>query len=70
MKMPLDPAIIYTSPKGRTFRVSGIEKIPETSKWIGRVEKHHWIVTIRFLDDNNFGRLYFDHNDIHYKTTL
>lgn len=63
MKLPTDPNKTYTSPKGRDFRVSGVEMLPETEKWIGRVLKYHWRVTIVFLDDGKFEKLLYGYSD-------
>ncbi len=46
-----NPNITYTSGKGRDFRVSAIEKIKGTDKWIKGDLKFHWKVSIIFLDN-------------------
>tara|TARA_B100001146_G_C16171915_1_gene430487 strand:- start:88 stop:300 length:213 start_codon:yes stop_codon:yes gene_type:complete len=62
-----DPNTTYTSPQGRPYRVSGVEKVPNTEKWIGKNLKSHWIVIIKYLDDNTFAKLYHDYKDKIYK---
>jgi len=60
----LNPFLIQVSPNGREFKVVGIEKdLTVDSKWINETKKYHWIVTIKFLDNNQRVRLYFDYND-------
>jgi hypothetical protein len=63
MKIPTNPHQTYTSPKGRQFRVISVEKIPNTEKWIGRVEKWHWIATIKMLDNGEIKKIECDYND-------
>jgi len=67
MKIPLNPHITYTSPKGRNFRVIGIEKMHKTVRWIGRTKKYCWKITIKFLDDNTYADTYWNHNDKMFK---
>ena len=68
--MYTNPNITYTSEKGRPFRVSGIEKIPDTEKWINKTEKYHWEVLIIFTDElkPNKLKLKYDYNGKHYHT--
>ena len=63
MKIPLNPFEIYTSPKGRPFRLICVERIPDTEKWINRVEKSRWMSTIKMIDTNEFMELECDYND-------
>ena len=69
MKMPLNPHITYTSPRGREYRIISIEKVPETSKWIDRAEHWHWKITIKYLDTGELKELYYDWNDKLYRTS-
>lgn len=64
MTIPTNPHITYKSPKNRGYRVAGIEKIPETEKWINRVIKNKWIVDIVFLDNKERSKLIFNHLDV------
>lgn len=68
--MNTNPHTTYTSEKGRTYRVSGIEKIPDSEKWINQTEKHKWIVTIIFTDNQQprILKLLYNHNDKLYET--
>lgn len=60
----LDPYLVQKSPNGRDFQVLGIEKdLFFDSLWIDGKEKFHWIVTVKFLDDNQRVKLHFDHKD-------
>lgn len=64
----LDPYITQMSPNGRGFKVVGVEKdLSYDSQWIDGMEKFRWIVTIKFLDDNQRVRLHFDHKDYYVK---
>ena len=66
--IPTNPHITYQSPKGREYRSVYVEKIVETEKWINKVLKFHWIVTIKYIDNNEIKKLFYDHNDKLYKT--
>ena len=62
--MELNPHIIQTSPKGRPYRISKIEtdtQYPE--KWIGGVQKKCYLITIKFLDTNEFEEFKLDYNE-------
>lgn len=61
MKLPTDPSHIYTSPKGRQFRVVGVEKLPNSEKWIGQALHYKWTARIRFLDNGKHLDLFTDH---------
>lgn len=65
----LNPSIIQTSPRGKQFRVVGLGMdLTQPPKWINGMYKHHWIVTLKFLENNRFTKLYFDSNDKLIKT--
>lgn len=60
--MNLNPNITYTSPKGREYRVFKIQKVEGSEKWLNRVLKYHWDVTIIFTEgDSNI--LTYDYNN-------
>ncbi len=60
----LDPFLIQVSPNGREFKVVAIEKdLTMDPEWVNETLKFHWIVTIKFLDNNKRVRLYFDYKD-------
>lgn len=63
MKLPLDPFRTYTSPKGKPFRLICLEKIPNTEKWIDRVEKSRWMAMVKMIDTNELMELECDYND-------
>ena len=66
--MKKNPFEIYKSPLGREYRVYGIAKVENSEKWINRVLKYHWIVTIKYLDDKGgVVNLFYDYNDKLYK---
>ena len=55
---------IQTSPLGREFRLSSIQKdLQVPSKWLGGVECWCWIYRFRYLDTDGFFGFYFDYNN-------
>jgi hypothetical protein len=42
------------TPKGRPFRLSGLEKITDQFKIVEKVQRWNWIYTFKMLDDNSF----------------
>lgn len=55
---------IQTSPLGRDFRLSRIQKdLQVPSKWLGGVECWCWIYCFRYLDTDGFFAFYFDYNN-------
>jgi hypothetical protein len=55
---------IQTSPLGREFRLSSIQKdLQVSSKWLGGVECWCWIYRFRYLDTDGFFGFYFDFNN-------
>ena len=67
-----NPHTTYTSPAGRPFRVLGMERVPNTDKWIDKVLKWHWCVLIKFLDteESELLRLFYGYDDKIYKKDL
>jgi hypothetical protein len=60
----LDPFITQESPNKRKFSVIGVEKdLTVEPEWINQTVKYHWIVTVKFLDNNQRVKFYFDYND-------
>lgn len=60
-EIPTNPHKIYTSPKGRDYRVIGIEN--SNPKWFNRTKKYMWTIRIKFLDDGTCSDLHYGHND-------
>ena len=59
---------IQTSPNGRPFRLSGIDKV-NNDKWIGKELKSHWIYRFIFLDERGgFINFEFDYYDNYLKS--
>ena len=55
---------IQTSPLGREFRLSSIQKdLQFPSKWLGGMEVWNWIYRFRYLDTDGFFGFYFDYNN-------
>ena len=63
MKLPTNPHIEYTSPQGKQFRLMVLEKIPNTEKWINRVEKSKWKAIIKMIETNELMELECDYDD-------
>lgn len=62
--LKLDPSLIQLSPNNKEYKVIGLSKDQTKSpQWIGRTEKFHWIVTIRFVENQRLARFYFDYYD-------
>jgi len=62
--LKLDPFITQTSPNGKEYKVIAIEKdLTIAPKWIGRTEKYHWRVYIRFTETNKKAVFTFDYTD-------
>ena len=60
----LDPLIVQFSPNGREFRVIGIKMdLWHEPKWINGTEKFCWIVTVKFIDNDQRVELHFDYSD-------
>ncbi|SFG23949.1 hypothetical protein SAMN04488033_1455 [Salegentibacter agarivorans] len=70
--MRLNPHITQTSPERKKYRVVGVAKDPsEAPQWIGKTEKYHWIVTIKYLETNELIDLFFDcYDQCHEKRKL
>ena len=62
MKMPTNPHITYTSPKGRPFRVSAVSKVEDSEKWINGSYRYHTKVLIKFLDDDSWAKIIFGYS--------
>lgn len=61
MTLPTNPHTTYTSPKGRQYRLVGLEN--SDPKWIGREIRYLWTSRIKFLDDGSNADLFFGYND-------
>ena len=49
-KMNTNPFATYTSPNGLAYRVTGIEKVEGSERWINGILKYHWITSICFIE--------------------
>lgn len=47
---------------GRPFKNTAIERIPNTSKWIDRELKSHWLHIFKYLDDGSIFAIEIDYN--------
>jgi hypothetical protein len=62
VKLYLDDRI-QTSPLGRDFRLSSIQKdLQVPSKWLGGIECWCWIYRFRYLDTDGFFGFYFGYD--------
>jgi hypothetical protein len=63
VKLYLDDRI-QTSPLGREYRLSSIQKdLQVSSKWLGGVEVWNWIYKFRYLDNDHFFGFYFTYEN-------
>jgi hypothetical protein len=58
---------IRTSKLGREYQVLGICKVPDTTKWIDRIERSHYCERIKFLDNGETTHIYYDYQNKVYK---
>jgi len=63
MKLNLNPHIKQKSTTGRPFRLSGLDKIEESKKWVGGQHSWQYIANIKYLDDNTFANLKLDYDN-------
>lgn len=54
---------IQEGSKGRPFKLTAVEKVPNTLKWIGNEEKSHWLHIFKYIDDGSCFALELDHYD-------
>ena len=62
-KMNANPYETYKSPKGLDYRVTGIEKVEESERWINGVLKYHWITSICFIESDERISLEYDYSE-------
>ena len=58
---------IRTSKLGREYQVRGLTKVPDTNKWVNRMELNHWCERVKFLDNGEVLYLFYDHSNKLYK---
>ena len=63
MKLNLNPQIKQKSTTGRPFRLSGLDKIEESQKWVRGYPSWQYIANIKYLDDNTFVNLKLDYDN-------
>ena len=63
IKMNINPYETYKSPKGLDYRVTGVEKVEGSERWINGVLKYHWLVSICFLNSDKRLTLEYDYNE-------
>ena len=51
-KMNTNPYETYKSPKGLAYRVTGVEKVEGSERWIDGVLRYHWLISICFLNSD------------------
>ena len=62
-KMNINPYETYTSPNGLAYRVTGVEKVESSERWINGVLKYHWITSICFIESDERISLEYDYSD-------
>jgi len=62
-KMNTNPYETYKSPKGLAYRVTGVEKVEGSERWINGVLRYHWLVSICFLNSDKRLTLEYDYNE-------
>ena len=62
-KMNTNPYETYNSPKGLDYRVTGVEKVEGSERWINGVLRYHWLVSICFLNSDKRLTLEYDYNE-------
>ena len=62
-KMNTNPFATYTSPNGLAYRVTGIEKVESSERWINGVLKYHWITSICFIKSDERISLEYDYSE-------
>ncbi|WP_281681714.1 hypothetical protein [Zunongwangia profunda] len=66
--MRLNPHIIQKSANKGNYRVIKVAKdLSQAPQWVGKTEKFHWIITIKYIDSDLKVDLYFDYYDQCYK---
>jgi len=59
--IPTNPFKTYTSPKGLEYRVTGLEKLEDTIKFIGREPHWCWEVSIQYLESKKRVKITYSH---------
>ena len=62
-KMNINPYETYKSPKGLDYRVTGVEKVEGSERWINGVLKYHWITSICFIESDERISLEYDYSE-------
>ena len=47
--------------KGRLFKLTAVERVPNTLKWIGKEQKSHWLHIFKYVDDGSCFALELDY---------
>ena len=68
--IPTDPFKTYTSPKGKEYRVTGVEKLEDTKKWINNSFSWCWEVSIEYLETKQRLKLIYDYKEKVIKKSL
>jgi hypothetical protein len=58
---------IRRSKLGRQYQVIGVSKVPDTTKWINRIERNHYCERIKFLDNGEITHIFYDYYNKVYK---
>jgi hypothetical protein len=61
--MNANPFATYTSPNGLAYRVTGIQKVEGSERWIDGVLRYHWLISICFLNSDKRLTLEYDYSE-------
>jgi hypothetical protein len=61
--MNTNPFATYTSPNGLVYRVTGVEMVEKSGRWIDGVLRYHWLVSICFIESDERISLEYDYNE-------
>ena len=61
--IPTDPFKTYTSPKGLNYRVTGVEKLEDTIKFINSQPYWCWEVSIEYLESKKLAKITYSHEE-------
>ena len=63
MKPLLNTFKVQEGKIGRPFKNTAVERVPNTTKWIGRVEKSHWLHIFKYEDNGSYFAIELDYYD-------
>ena len=61
MKPNLNTLNVQEGSKGRPFKATATQRLPNTLKWIGNDHKSHWLHIFKYIDDGSCFALEVDY---------